>query len=117
WEYPLLVIPFAVYLIYLGFLYKFPKLSFRRYYSSTGLVGKSFKARFSSEQMTVEAKDVCWISKWKGFQHIKESERLFAFYDGFTLFIFAKRYFSPDQVDALQQLIKECWNKTALNET
>jgi hypothetical protein len=78
----MLVVPFALFLIYYGFLYLFPSLYARRAYGDADLKGSSFTASFSPERVRVAGKDQEWINEWASFKLIKESRRIFLFYDG-----------------------------------
>ena len=109
WAYPVLVVPFAVFLIYFGFLYVLPSFNARRCYRYTGLPGHSFKATISREEMRVEEQGILWAVQWAAFRQVVETKNLFVLFEGFTMFIFAKRCLSPQQITDLQQLIKECW--------
>jgi hypothetical protein len=110
WSYPFLVVPFAAFLAYWAVLYVFPGLNARRYYPHTNLSSNSFTVHFSADQIKVRGEHVAWVTEWAGFRQISESQRLFVFCDGFMIYIFAKRYFTPEQISQLQQLIRECWN-------
>jgi hypothetical protein len=61
----------------------------------------------------VAGANVEWVHAWASHKLIKESSRIFLFYDGMTMFIFAKRYLTPGQVSGLQQLIKAHRKSTA----
>jgi hypothetical protein len=113
WAYPVLVVPFAVFLIYFGFLYVLPAFNARRYYRQTSLSGHSFKATISREEMRVEERGVLWAVQWQAFRQVEETKNLFVLFDGFTIFIFAKRCLSPQQITELQEFIKECWKPEA----
>jgi hypothetical protein len=117
WRYPFLVVPFAAFLIYCALFYVFPEWNARRYYSYTNLANTSFTARFSTDRVDVEGQHVTWSVEWAGFRLVRESSRLFLFYDGFTMFIFAKRYFTPEEISMLQKLIGECWKPALTTQT
>ncbi len=105
WDYPVLVVPFGGYLIYVSLLYFFPYLAGLLHYRRTNLAGRRYDATFSENEVGVAGKDITSIHRWPSFQLIRESERLFVFYDGITMYIFAKRFFTPEQVRSLQNLI------------
>lgn len=80
-----------------------------------GLAGRSFTAAFSVNEVKVTGENIMWVHQWPGFHLITESPRLFVFYDGMTMFIFAKRYFAQEQISSLQQLIRENWRPPGEN--
>jgi hypothetical protein len=108
-RYPLIVVPFALFLLYYGLLFLFPGWSASSAYAYTGLAQRSYTARFSPEAVRVTGANVEWAHPWASYKLIRESNRIFLFYDGMNMFIFAKRYFAPDRIALLQRLVKECW--------
>jgi hypothetical protein len=100
-----IVLPFAAYLGCYGLHLMVPALNALTFYKSTDLPGQSFEVVFTAEEVCVRGKYRSWINRWPAFAFINESKNLFVFYDGITTFIFAKRYFSQEQVSALRQLI------------
>lgn len=113
WIYPFIVLPFSLYLGYYGLLFLLPHMNARSFYKNTDLAGQTFTAEFSEEHVIVKGNHRSWIDQWPAFNLIRESDSLFVFFDGSTMFIFAKRYFSPEQVRVVQQLIKQCWTPVA----
>ena len=111
WNYivTVLTLPFAAFLVYCALQFQFPSLFARRLYRYTKLPGRSFTAEFSPTFVKIAGKHLEWGREWEGFELIMESPRLFLFYDGYAMFIFAKRYFASDQIHFLQQLISKCW--------
>jgi hypothetical protein len=109
WRYPVLVIPFAGFLVWCTLLNVFPGWNARLHYRNTALSKRTFKAHFSGERVRIDGQGIAWILEWPAFRIVSESPNLFLFYDGTTMFIFAKRYFAPEQIVSLQQLIKNCW--------
>jgi hypothetical protein len=113
WIYPVVVIPFAIAPVYIGLMYFSPRFTAWLSYRSTCLANESFTATFSSERVTVQGKHTTWEFDWQAFKLVVNSRRIFFFFDGTVMFIFAKRYFAPEQVDALRNLIQECWKPGA----
>jgi hypothetical protein len=106
WEYPYLAIPFAVYLFYLSILWMSPFLNGVLSYRQTNLAGKKYTAHFSPAEVRVSGEDRCWINQWRSFYLRRELKSLFLLYDGNTMFIFAKRYFTAAQMEDLRLLIR-----------
>ena len=76
-------------------------------YRSTNLAGRKYEAHFSPFEVRVSGEYVVWIHQWPSFVAIRETENLFIFYDGITMYIFAKRYFAAGQMEELRELMKE----------
>lgn len=107
WMYPYLVVPFAAYLFYLSVLWAFPFLSALVSYRRINLAGKKYEAHFSPAEVRVSGEYVVWIHQWPSFMLTMEAKNLFIFYDGITMYIFAKRYFTAAQMEDLRLLIKQ----------
>jgi hypothetical protein len=107
WSYPYLVIPFAAYLFYLAVLWISPFLNGTIGYPRASLANRQYKARLSNEEVRVSGEHVTWIHQWPSFPLIQETKNLFIFFDGTTMFIFAKRYFTSPQIETVQRLISE----------
>jgi hypothetical protein len=106
WEYPYLTVPFAAYLFYLSLLWISPFLNGMLTYRQTNLAGKKYAAHFSPDEVRVSGEYIVWIHQWPSFKLTRESKSLFIFYDGVTMYIFAKRYFTAEQMKDLRQLMK-----------
>jgi len=106
WTYPAIVIPLAGYLIYIAVLWVSPYLNGLIGYNKNYLEGKKFVARFSAEEVRISGEHLTWIHGWPSFYYIRETEQQFVFYDGISMYILAKRYFTPSQQGALRELIK-----------
>jgi YcxB-like protein len=106
WEYPYLIVPFAAYLFYLSILWISPFLNGVLSYRRTNLAGKKYAAHFSPDEVRVSGEYIVWIHQWPSFTLMRESKSLFILYDGITMYIFAKRYFTTAQMEDLQQLLK-----------
>ena len=106
WSYPAVVVPLAGYLVYLAALWVSPYLSGLIHYNKDYLAGKRFVARFSPEEVKVSGEHVAWIHQWPSFQFIRETKEQFVFYDGLTIYIFSKRYFTPTHKEQLRTLIE-----------
>lgn len=107
WMYPYLVVPFAVYLLYLSILWVSPFLSGLVSYRQSKLSSKKYEAHFSPTEVRVSGEYVVWIHQWPSFRIIREAKNLFIFYDGIAMYIFAKRYFTAAQMEDLRLLIKQ----------
>jgi hypothetical protein len=107
WEYPYLVFPFAGYLLYLSILWASPYLSAIVSYHRINLAGKKYEAHFSTTEVRVCGEYVVWIHQWPSFRLTREAKNHFIFYDGISMYIFAKRYFTATQMEDLRQLIRE----------
>jgi hypothetical protein len=106
WMYPYLVVPFAAYLLYLSILWVSPFLSAIVGFRRPDIAGKKYEVHFSPSEVRVSGEYVVWIHQWPSFRIIREAKNLFLFYDGITMYIFAKRYFTVAQMEDLRQLIK-----------
>ena len=107
WMYPYLVVPFAAYLLYLSMLWASPFLSGIISYRRTNLAGRKYQAHFSPAEVRVSGEYIVWIHQWPSFRITREAKNLFIFYDGISMYIFAKRYFTSAQMEDLRQLLKE----------
>ena len=107
WGYPYLVLPFAGYLFYLVVFWMSPYLTGLHGYPSRNLAGRKYVAHFTAGEVKVSGQYLIWIHQWPSFRLIKESKKIFVFYDGITMYIFAKRYFSAAQMEALHQMIDQ----------
>ncbi len=107
WTYPYLVVPFGAYLLYWATLVLSPFLAGVVSYKRSSVRGKKYTGHFSAAEVRVSGEDRCWINQWRSFKLMSESKTLFLLYDGNTMFIFAKRYFTAAQVEDLRQLLKE----------
>jgi hypothetical protein len=106
WTYPVIVVPLAVYLIYVAALSVSPYLAGLVYYRKDYLAGKKFIACLSAEGVKISGEHVTWIHQWPSFRYIRETNEQFVFYDGMTMYIFSKRYFTSSQEEAARELIK-----------
>jgi hypothetical protein len=106
WDYPYLVLPFVAYLLYWAALWISPFLNGYIAYRHSSLSGQKYVAHFSPAEVRVSGEDRTWINQWRSFKLFRESNALFIFYDGNTMFIFAKRYFTASQMEDLRQLMK-----------
>jgi hypothetical protein len=106
WAYPVIVIPLAAYLIYIAALWVSPYLNGLIGYNKDYLDGKKFVARFSADEVRISGEHLTWIHQWPSFRYIRETNEQFVFYDGMTMYIFSKRYFTPSQEEAARELIK-----------
>lgn len=107
WAYPYVVLPFATYLFYITILWISPYLAGLHGYPWRNLAGNKYVAHFSLDEVKISGQYLIWLHQWPSFKFIKESKKLFLFYDGTTMFIFAKRYFSDAQIEALRRLIDQ----------
>ena len=96
----------GLYLIYCGILGFFPRLHFRRYYASSGMVGMKFHATIDNEGFEVTSDSCTWRVPWSGVSFKDENKGMFTLYAAGTLFIFAKRYLSDDQQRELRLLAR-----------
>jgi hypothetical protein len=106
WTFPAIVVPLAAYLVYIASLWVSPYLAGLVHYSKDYLDGKKFTVRFSAEEVRISGEHVTWIHQWPSFRYIRESNEQFLFYDGMTMYIFCKRYFTPSQKEVVRELIK-----------
>jgi hypothetical protein len=109
WDYPFVVLPFASFQLYCVLLHTFRGLNARRHYKASFLIGKWFVATGSESGVRIEATGVTWETRWSAFPYIGQSARIFLLHDGFTMYILAKRYFTPEQLIDFERLIKENW--------
>jgi hypothetical protein len=107
WEYPYLVVPFAGYLLYLSILWVSPYIRATIAYRPTNLASQKYEAHFSPSEVRVSGAYVVWIHQWPSFVATRETKNLFIFYDGITMYIFAKRYFTVGQMEELRELMKK----------
>src|ERR1700756_1187694 len=106
WSYPFIVVPFAAYQLYAVVLWLSPFLNGIISYKGAKLAGKKYVAHFSPAEVRISGEHLTWIHKWTSFPLIRELPELFVFCDGIIIYIFAKRYFSPEQIEGLRELIK-----------
>jgi hypothetical protein len=109
WQYPYLVVPFVCFQLYFALLYLVPRLNANRAYRYTSLAGKSFVATLSETGLRYETPGVTWENQWSALQLVKETDRIFLLFDGYTMFILGKRYFTPENLAAVRELIREQW--------
>jgi|GEM_PF-4367423 hypothetical protein len=95
----------GVFLIYCGLRYQSLKHRAGEAYSSTGIGNHKFEALISKEGIEVKGTYSEWKYAWPAMLLVEESEELFTFYTGLQIFIFAKRYLTSEQSEAIRQLI------------
>ena len=103
----LLLLP-GGYFLFQAALYLLPSSWYRfwlkgHYDPSLGMI---HHVRFSADRVTVTGKTMQWSHRWAAFQKVAEDAEMFAFFDGTILFIFSKRFFTPEQIGGLQELIR-----------
>jgi hypothetical protein len=77
----------------------------RRFYKRSGVVGEKYTALFSPEDILIQSRNEQLRIKWAGFSVREESEQVFMFYSGILAYIFAKRYFTEEQVNSLRKFL------------
>ena len=96
---------FGAFLFYCGVIQHLTRWNSRRFYKRSGVVGERYTALFSPDHVLVEGKNVQWRIKWAGFSVREESEKVFMLYSAPIVYIFAKRYFTEDQISSLKTVL------------
>ena len=81
-----------------------PARHFRRYYLTSELAEKSFRAKINEDGLDVAGDANIWQVKWQGVRWKGEDKRVFMFYSYGTIFIFGKQYLTRDQQEEMRML-------------
>jgi hypothetical protein len=85
----------------------FPRLLrgyYRRYYKRVGLAGQKYYAKLNEEGFQVAGNYCTWQNRWADVSPEGEDNCVFMLFSHGFLFIFAKRYLTDEQQQALRTL-------------
>jgi hypothetical protein len=94
----------ALWWIYAGVVNLFPVRYFGRYYETSGLAGKRFKANVRDDGFDVTGDGCSWRVAWQGVRLKSEGKRVFMLCSYGTVFIFGKQYLTDEQQTKLRDL-------------
>jgi hypothetical protein len=101
---PFLLLLTGLWFIYIAIVYLFPMRQIRRYYSKTGLAGKTYHAEADESGFSVTGNSCSWRALWTETSVKRENKRVFLFVAKETLFIFGKQYLTEEQQNELRRL-------------
>jgi hypothetical protein len=106
---PLILVVIAAFTIWIGIVGVFPGLSsrrnYRKHYQEWGIKGRKYRADVNEGGLNITGDEATWSRPWADISSKGENKQLFVFYSRGTLFIFAKRYLTDEQQQALRNLI------------
>jgi len=94
----------GIYWVYCGVLSFYPGRYYRRAYGKSGLAGKLYRATLNAQGLQVAGDDCGWQALWKAVQVKGEDGMVFVVFAANTIFIFGKKYLTPEQQDELRGL-------------
>ncbi len=102
----LLGLAFAgAFLFFCGVAQHLTKWNSRVLYKRIGVAGQNYTARFSADDILIESKNQQWRINWAGFSIREECEGMFMFYSVPLMYVFAKRYFTKEQLNSLKAFL------------
>ena len=105
---PVLLGAIGVWLLCVGIAWIFPGERYRRrlrkHYGTLDLAGQKYRATILEGGFEVAGITTSWRYTWPMVKDRGENEKVFMFYAGQTLFIFAKRYLPEEKQQELRSL-------------
>jgi hypothetical protein len=95
---------FAAMLLFCSVVWRLPAWS-RKFYKRIGVAGETYTAHFSAEDVLIESTNEQWRIKWAGFSVREESENVVMLYKRPLMYIFAKRFFTEEQLNSLREFL------------
>ena len=105
---PILLGAIGVWWMWAGFARIFVGGSYRKqcrkHYETIGLAGQKYRAKVVKDGFEVLGENQSWRAVWPTVSSKGEDDRVFMFYSGGIIFIFAKRYLADAQKQELRAL-------------
>lgn len=95
----------GAFLLFCGVAQHLTRWNSRIFYKRIGVAGQTYTARFSPEDILIESTNEQWRIKWPAFSVRDESEKVFMLYKVPLMYIFAKRYFTEEQLNSLREFL------------
>ncbi len=92
-------------LLFCGVAQHLTRWNSRIFYKRIGVAGETYTARFSPEDILIESTNEQLRIKWAAFTVREESEKVLMLYKVPLMYIFAKRYYSEEQLNSLREFL------------